>query len=66
MEPGVVMAAAIPISPRRAINCSAVETRTVAALAVASRASPISIMRRRPNRSASEPNSSMRPPKATA
>ena len=65
MDPGVVIAAATPIATRTAISCSAVVTSAVARLAAPSRTSPISMIRRRPNRSAIAPNTSIREPKAT-
>ncbi|CAH0154941.1 hypothetical protein SRABI91_00805 [Rhodococcoides fascians] len=66
MEPGVVIAAATPMTARTATSCSGVVTRTMAALATASSVSPSSITRRRPNWSAMALNSSISPPNTTA
>ncbi len=66
IDPGVVIAAATPITARTAISCSAVVTNAVARLATPSRTSPMSMIRRRPNRSAIAPNASISPPNTTA
>ena len=66
IDPGVVIAAATPIATRTAISCSAVPTKAVARLATPSRTSPMSMIRRRPNRSAIAPNASINPPNTTA
>jgi len=66
IDPGVVIAAATPIATRTAMSWSAVVTKAVARLATPSRASPMNMIRRRPNRSAIAPNTSIRPPKTTA
>jgi hypothetical protein len=66
IEPGVVIAAATPIATRTAMSCSAVATNAVARLATPSSARPMSMIRRRPNRSASAPNASISPPNTTA
>jgi AcrR family transcriptional regulator len=66
IAPGVVSAAATPIATRTAMSCSAVETKAVARLATPSRTSPMSMTRRRPDRSASAPNASINPPNTTA
>jgi len=49
----------MPITARTAISCSAVVTNAVARLATPSRTSPMSITRRRPNRSATVPPSAV-------
>ena len=66
IDPGVVIAAATPIATRTAMSCSAVVTNAVARLATPSRTSPMSMIRRRPNRSAIAPNASISPPNTTA
>jgi hypothetical protein len=66
IDPGVVIAAATPIATRTATSCSAVKTKAVARLATPSRTSPMSMIRRRPNRSAIAPNASINPPNTTA
>ncbi len=66
IEPGVVIAAATPISDRTAMSSPTDVTNTVARLARPRSTSPASITRRRPNRSATAPNTSIRPPNTTA
>jgi hypothetical protein len=65
-DPGVVIAAAMPITARTTISCPAVATKAVARLAAPSSTRPMSMIRRRPNRSAVAPNSSIKPPNTTA
>ncbi len=64
-DPGVVIAAATPMTARTATSPSVVVTTAVASPAAASRRSPRSMSLRRPNRSAIAPNSSMRLPNTT-
>ncbi len=65
IAPGVVIAAATPVSARTTTSPSTEVTARVATLTPASRTSPTSMTRRRPNRSATAPNRSIRPPNAS-
>jgi hypothetical protein len=66
IEPGVVIAAATPITTRTAMSCSAVLTNAVARLASPSSTSPMTMTLRRPARSARTLSGIIRPPNTTA